>query len=92
VANMLPQSVLTRKKVGFRTPMGEMFRDGLEPFVRDSFKERNSAFWNIFEPAAVNALIEEHFAEKRNWGWQLWAMLCVKEWCRRFIDSTEVTR
>jgi len=87
VAELVPEQIIARRKVGFRTPMGEMFRDGLEPFVRDTLCEDSSCFWDIFAPDGVNSLVEDHFSGTRNFGWQLWALLCTKEWCRLFIDE-----
>jgi len=84
---LVPQDVIDRKKVGFRTPMGEMLRDGLEGFIRDTLCEDTGFFWEVFTPAGVGGLVDQHFAGERNLGWQIWALLCVREWCRLFIDT-----
>ena len=87
LTGLVPREIIDRKKVGFRTPIGEMLRDGLEGFVRDTLYEDASFFWEVFTPAGVGALLDDHFAGERNLGWQIWALLCVREWCRLFIDS-----
>ncbi|MDX9973676.1 MAG: asparagine synthase-related protein [FCB group bacterium] len=84
---LLPHEVIHRKKVGFRTPMGEMFREGLEGFVREMLGPGDSSYWDVFEPAGVSALVEEHFAGTRNLGWQLWALLCCRAWFDLYIDG-----
>jgi asparagine synthase (glutamine-hydrolysing) len=84
---LVPSEIIDRKKVGFRTPMGEMLREGLEGFVKDALHEDTSFFWEVFTPAGVSAILDEHFAGERNVGWQIWALLCVREWFRLFIDG-----
>jgi asparagine synthase (glutamine-hydrolysing) len=89
LTGLVPHEVIDRTKVGFRTPMGEMLREGLEGFVRDTLYEGASSFWDVFIPAGVGALLDEHFGGERNLGWQIWALVCVREWCRLFIDSED---
>jgi asparagine synthase (glutamine-hydrolysing) len=87
VASLLPQEIINRKKVGFRTPMGEMLRAGLEGFVREALHKDASLFWDIFDPQGVQDMLEEHFRGTRNLGWQVWALMCVREWFRLFIEG-----
>lgn len=89
VVGLLPSAIVNRKKVGFRTPMGEMMRAHLEPFVRDMLARDNSIFWDYFKEDGVTEVIESHFSGQTNQGWQLWAFLCVKEWLRIFVESEE---
>lgn len=89
VSSIVPAEVVKRKKVGFRTPMGEMLRSKLESFVRETLGPDNSVFWDIFDHRGVEHEITTHFSGQVNRGWQLWALLSVKLWCRLFIDSEE---
>jgi len=87
VSYLLPDEVITRPKSGFRTPLGEMMRAGLEGFVRETLVVDDSVFWDIFEPGGVEAEMNAHFSGLANRGWQLWALLSLKQWCRLFLDS-----
>ncbi|MBI4559419.1 MAG: hypothetical protein HY706_17670 [Candidatus Hydrogenedentes bacterium] len=89
VVHLLPAEVLDRRKVGFRTPFGEMLRAGLENFVRESLHEDSSAFWSVFNPEGVSQLVKDHFRGDSNQGWQIWAVLCIREWFRQFLDGKE---
>ncbi len=88
VRRLLPDSLLSRKKVGFRTPMSEMLRAGLEPYARDVLHEDASPFFDWFDPAGVRSVVDSHFSGQRNWGWQVWALMCVREWCRLFVENS----
>jgi len=87
VAPWLPQELLQRKKVGFRTPMGEMLNSNLREFVMKTLVLDDSIFWRWFEPAGVSSLIEQHFEKARNLGWQLWALLFIKRWACLFLEQ-----
>lgn len=87
VRGLVPEALLTRKKVGFRTPMGEMLRAGLEDYVRGTLGPDGSAFWDLFNPAGVGDVIERHFGGGVNRGWQLWALMCMREWCRIYLEG-----
>ena len=87
VRGLVPDAIIDRAKVGFRTPMGEMLREGLEPHIRAQLREDTGFFWELFDPAGVAAVVEEHFTGTRNNGWQIWTLLCVREWCRLHIDK-----
>lgn len=88
VAVVLPDEIVWRPKVGFRTPMGEMLRDGgLESFVRAALTPDDSAFWEWFQPAGVAHEIDRHFRGEANRGWQLWALLTTRTWFGLYIDD-----
>jgi asparagine synthase (glutamine-hydrolysing) len=88
-SGLIPEDVIGRKKVGFRTPMGEMLRAGQEGFVREMLARDNSVFWDLFDVEGVQGEIATHFSGRSNRGWQLWALLCVKQWCLLHVDSED---
>lgn len=89
VRGRLPEEIVTREKVGFRTPMGEMMRDGLEEYIRDTLQPDQSACWDYLNPKGVQSIVREHFSGQRNLGWQIWGLLSFKEWCKAFLDTRE---
>ncbi len=89
-ASRLPKTLLTRAKVGFRTPMTEMFRqDALASYLRDRLQRDNSVFWDYFDAQAVTQQLDGLLNKNQNLGWQLWALLCIREWFRIFLEERE---
>lgn len=84
---ILPDTVVDRPKIGFRTPFGEMLRLGAEPFTRDALAPGQSIFWDWFDRSSVAQVVDAHFSGARNFGWQLWALLCVREWTRIYLEE-----
>ena len=87
VLGLVPRAVIERKKVGFRTPMGELLRQGQETAVRAFFDHGHGAFWDVFDPAGVSWELDAHFSGALNRGWQIWALACIKTWCELYLDA-----
>jgi asparagine synthase (glutamine-hydrolysing) len=41
----------------------------------------------LFNPAEVSRLLDTHVAGRRDHGRELWALLALELWCRRFLGS-----
>ncbi len=80
----LPQSVLTRKKAGLDIPAHEWFRGPLLPLFEDALNERAARATGLFDYAAIRKLVEEHTSRKINAGYQLWALLTLFLWLRKW--------
>jgi asparagine synthase (glutamine-hydrolysing) len=85
----LPVSLLTRSKVGFRTPMTEILKDLPASFVHDLLQKDTSSFWDFFDASRVCELLEALYSRGENVGWQVWALLCIREWFRLYLESRE---
>ncbi len=82
VAELLPKSILTRRKQGFGVPLGEWFRTRLRPLVEDNLLGApRLARWLRIEP--VRALLAEHRRGHADHGHQLWTLLTLELWLRK---------
>ena len=83
---LLPRQIIERPKMGFGVPLDHWFREGLSSFMRETLLSRSCIERGYFNPAFVRRLIEEHCARLGNWHYQLWTLLMLELWHRRFID------
>ena len=84
VSDVLPQSVINRRKVGFDTPTQAWMTGPHFDFVRDlmlSKKSRERGFWNI------NG-IEQRLSQTNtsNWFDVFWKVVCIEAWASVFLD------
>ena len=86
--NRLPDSILTRKKKGFPTPLAAMFRQDLSGYLRDLLLSSRCLNRGYFRRDAVERLIHEHVQKKNDNHKQLWQLAVLEEWHRKFIDSS----
>ncbi len=80
----LPPAIVHRKKQGFTVPVGEWFRGRLRPLLRDALGPARLARQGLFDACAVEALIAEHEAGRRNRWKELWALLVFQLWWERY--------
>jgi asparagine synthase (glutamine-hydrolysing) len=80
----LPESVLNRKKTGFDIPAHDWFRGVLRPLLMDTLTPRAIAATGIFDARAIQSLIGDHMERRINAGFQLWGLLTLFLWMKRW--------
>jgi asparagine synthase (glutamine-hydrolysing) len=80
----LPPQILSRPKIGFDIPIHEWFRGVLRTLLLDTLTGSAVAESRLFRWPAVNRLIDEHLCRKANWGYQLWGLLTLLLWMKRW--------
>lgn len=82
----LPAGILNRRKMGFGLPIASWFRRELTDYVRDVLDGRRTRQRGLVDPGAVSALLDEHQSGGRDRSSQIWALLALEEWARRWLD------
>jgi asparagine synthase (glutamine-hydrolysing) len=90
VRSLLPQSVLSRPKMGFPVPFAVWMRGPWNSVARDVLLDRRSRQRGIIDPAAVETLIASHAAGVAQGGDALWSLLNLEVWYRTYIDGEGV--
>jgi asparagine synthase (glutamine-hydrolysing) len=81
----LPQQILKRPKQGFALPVDRWMREELEPLSRDILLDQTARERGLFNPSAVEALLQRHRRGEPR-GDQIWALMMLELWYRAFID------
>jgi asparagine synthase (glutamine-hydrolysing) len=80
---LLPPGIVDRPKHGFGLPLGAWFRGELRPMVEDTLC--SGACVNRWLRAdAVRRLFDEHVAGRADRGHQLWTLLTLELWLRKY--------
>ena len=87
--DLLPDSIIDRKKHGFGIPLGAWLRRDMRP-VRDLLLSRRARQRGLLDMDAVERLIAEHEIGQRDNNRQLWGLLTLEEWHRQFVDAAEL--
>jgi len=82
----LPPGILGRRKMGFGLPIASWFRREMTDYVRDVLDGRRTRQRGLVDPGAVATLLEEHQTGGRDRSSQIWALLALEEWARRWLD------
>jgi asparagine synthase (glutamine-hydrolysing) len=87
VRGLLPESILTRKKMGFPVPFGMWTAGGWNDVARDVLLDRRARERGVTNPIEVERLLDEHRSGARRGGDAIWALLNLELWYRTFIDG-----
>ncbi len=80
----LPPAVLSRPKEGFDIPAHRWFRGPLRPMAEEVLSPENVRATGLFRAGVVERIKSDHFRRRANYGYQLWGLLTLFLWMRRW--------
>ncbi len=80
-ADLVPDEVFTRKKMGFGLPLGAWFRGPLRAYLEEQLKG-SAALYRYVRRDFVDGLLRAHFAGGSDHGHMLWQLLTLQVWLR----------
>jgi asparagine synthase (glutamine-hydrolysing) len=80
----LPNSVLTRPKIGLDIPIHDWFRGPLCGFLLDTLSEDAVNETGVFAWPAVEQIIGKHLRREANYGYHLWGLVTLLTWMKRW--------
>ncbi len=90
VEDLLPKSIVYRKKMGFPTPWEYWLAGPQLDDLEHMLLEPRSAARGLFHPKAVQRLFAEHRAKWRDHGNHIWRLLNLEIWLRVMIDGEPI--
>jgi asparagine synthase (glutamine-hydrolysing) len=81
----LPHAVIYRRKSGFGAPVRRWLRHELRSLVEDTLSASAVQRRGIFDPVAVQRLVERDRAGQVDGAYTLFALMTLELWCRRFL-------
>ncbi len=85
VSKWIPNEVISRKKIGFTTPVDGWFRKELRQFIEDSLLYPGSACNIFFEPKTIRSMIDNHQSGRQDYKRALFCLLTFEIWYDQFI-------
>jgi asparagine synthase (glutamine-hydrolysing) len=86
-ADILPQRILDRPKMGFPVPFGHWLHRGWSDVVKDVLLDSRARHRGIVEPAALERLLSSPGIPTTQDADAVWALLNLELWYRTFIDG-----
>jgi asparagine synthase (glutamine-hydrolysing) len=84
---VLPDTILSRPKMGFPVPLRTWTRGRWNAVVSDVLLDRRSKDRGIIDPPAVARLLNDHAAGSIDATDRIWSLLNLELWFRTFIDK-----
>jgi len=79
----IPENLINRPKMGFGIPLEAWLRGPLKEWADDLLDEKVIIESGMLNPKVVRQKWEEHISGKRNWHYQLWAILMFQAWYKK---------
>ena len=86
---LLPEKILSRRKMGFPVPIGSWFRGQFKSVIDEFVLGERALSRGIFAPEFVRNLVSLHQAGEDH-SERLWALVNFEMWLRRFFDTEEL--
>jgi asparagine synthase (glutamine-hydrolysing) len=87
--DVVPPSIVRRRKMGFPVPVGRWLRGPFWPLVEELVLGPRAAARGLFDAAALHHLAHEHRTAHAEHGHRLWMLLNLEIWQRLFIDGED---
>lgn len=81
---LLPKNILRRRKMGFPTPLKIMFRSELFDYACETLLSQQAIGRGYFDRNRVERLLLDHRSGKAANHREIWQLLVLEEWHRRF--------
>ncbi len=81
----LPAGIVDRKKVGFRVPLDEWFRQGLADYASDLLLGKDSFVSSFCKRSQIERLMQDHRSGRRSEELRLWTLLGLEVFERRCL-------
>ena len=86
-ADVLPPTVVNRRKQGFMIPLSRWLRTTLRDLVDDTLAPERVRARGLWRPEVVARLVREHLAGARTHGDRIWTLVILELWMREYLDG-----
>ena len=83
--NVLPDTILNRKKEGFSIPMKNWLRRELQPLMRALLSRDRIARRGLFDPDAVEQMMNDHVDGRENHAHTLFPLMVFERWASEHL-------
>jgi asparagine synthase (glutamine-hydrolysing) len=83
--DVVPATILTRKKEGFSIPMKNWLRRELQPLMRSLLSPERISARGLFAPSEIDRLIDAHVAGRENHAHTLFPLMVFERWCEAHL-------
>jgi asparagine synthase (glutamine-hydrolysing) len=87
VTPLLPREVVHGRKRGFSIPAAAWLRGELEPFAREVLGPDLLRRQGWLRPEAVQQVLDDHVAGRRDLSRQVWGLMCFSLWHERHVRA-----
>jgi asparagine synthase (glutamine-hydrolysing) len=85
--DLIPKSIINRKKRGFSTPVDSWFKTDFADLLIETIGNSNSLSRIYFDDACIKNMLQQHRTKKRDYQKQLFILLSLELWYQNFYKK-----
>ncbi len=89
LSSALPPFILDAPKTGLNLPIALWFRGALREWLHDLLSPQTIRARGLFDASAIQTILDEHDAGRRDHSLFLWALVMLEVWQRMYLDGVE---
>lgn len=86
-APLIGDDLAYRKKQMFTVPIGEWFKERLQPLLREILLDERTLGRNLFKKETIERWLDDHTHDRANYTRELRALVAFELWARSFLDQ-----
>jgi asparagine synthase (glutamine-hydrolysing) len=87
VADLLPERIVHRHKLGWETPVDRWLRGALRPLAEDVLLGQGELCRELFDEGRLRGMLDEHAAGRADRTRELFSLLSLGLWHRGFVAA-----
>lgn len=87
VSDLLPASIINRRKMGFPTPWRAWLDGPAMEYVQQVLGEPRTVCRKLFNPDGIRQMLAEHRSRRHDHADRIWRLLNLELWQRIFLDG-----
>jgi asparagine synthase (glutamine-hydrolysing) len=84
----IPAEVLRQPKAGFTAPIDMWLANDLKIFLREILSSDRLKRHGVFNPRAVEKMLQEQSSGIRDWTYPIWQVLTLELWIEQFLHAS----
>lgn len=85
--DLIPKSIVYRKKKGFPIPISHWFKGSLNDYGREILLDSESSCRMFFTSAAISEILDKHKSGKKDYSESIWNLMVFETWHKQFIEG-----
>ncbi len=87
MGEILPDSIINRKKQGFSAPDESWYRGENAKYVKQLLLNSNTISTEYINPNYIKKIIDEHIDQRINHRLLIWSFMSFEWWCKLFLNN-----
>lgn len=89
--DLIPDSIINRKKQGFSAPDESWYRGENADYVKEMLMNGQTASSELVDPAFMKKIVHEHLYDGKNHRLLIWSFMNFEWWCKIFLNGEKVS-